>query len=342
MNQPARSAQLHPGDSNAAGEAVWKRILSSRHIVSAKGGTEVSFQALGSPCRIWLGTPPAKATAASEAALRWVAEFETRYSRFIPTSLVNQINDAAGRQWVEIDPETERILALCQEMHFITRGTFDPTALPLIRLWDWKANPRVVPNDAAVDAARRLVGWRKVQRSPGKVFLPEPGMALDLGGMGKEYAVDQVTLLVAELGASSGLVDFGADVRVFGKPPEGKPAWHIGLEDPSRPGQCWTGLAVNDHAVATSGDYRRHFVAHGRRYGHILDIRTGRPVDNGIRAVSVVAPSCSLAGMLSTAAFVLGPQEGLRLLDATPGAAGCIVTDNAKLQGQRFHQFMTR
>jgi thiamine biosynthesis lipoprotein len=255
---------------------------------------------------------------------------------------VNRINQAAGREWVEIDPETERILALCHEMHFITRGTFDPTALPLIRLWDWKANPPVAPGPAAIEAARNLVGWRKVQRAPGKVFLPEPGMALDLGGMGKEYAVDQVTLLVSELGASSGLVDFGADVRVFGQPPEGKPAWHIGLEDPARPGQCWTGLAVNAHSVATSGDYRRHFVANGRRYGHILDVRTGWPVDNGIRAVSVVAPSCSLAGMLSTAAFVLGPQEGLRLLDATPQAAGCIVTDKAKLEGQRFHQFMTR
>jgi len=296
---------------------------------------------MGSPCRIWLGAPSEKANVAAEAALRWLAEFESRYSRYIPTSLLNRINDAAGREWVDIDPETERILALCHEMNFITQGTFDPTALPLIRLWDWKKNPPVIPDDAAIAAARTCVGWRKVQRAPGKVFLPERGMAIDLGGMGKEYAVDQVSLLLVQNGISTGLVDFGADVRAFGPPPEGKPAWHIGLEDPSRPGQCWTGLAINNNAVATSGDYRRHFVANGHRYGHILDVRTGRPVDNGIRAVSVVAPSCSLAGMLSTSAFVLGPEEGLRLLDATPNAAGCIITDRAKLHGQRFHLFAT-
>lgn len=340
MTQPSSNVCL--GISEVDSTVVRERIWSSRRMASSKGGIEVSFQAMGSPCRIWLGGPPAKANAAIEEALRWLAEFEARYSRFIPTSLVNRINAAAGKDWVEIDPETERMLALCHEMNFITRGTFDPTALPLVRLWDWKKNPPVIPDDSAIAAAQKLVGWRKVQRAPGKVSLAEAGMSIDLGGMGKEYAVDQVTLLLAQNGIPGVLVDLGADVRVFGPPPQGKPAWHIGLEDPGRPGQCWTGLAINDNAVATSGDYLRHFVANGHRYGHILDVRTGRPVDNGIRAVSVVASSCSLAGMLSTSAFVLGPEEGLRLLDAAPQAAGCIITDSAKIQGQRFHQFTTR
>lgn len=323
-------------------EPVWRRTQSTLKVSAARGGTEVSFVAMGSPCRVWMPGAPARAASIAEAVARWVAQFEARYSRFLPTSLVSRINAAAGREWVAIDPETERLLALCQEMHFFTRGTFDPTALPLLRLWDWKANPPVVPDDAAIEAARRLVAWRKVQRAPGKVFLPEPGMALDLGGMGKEYAVDQVTQLLGEMGLVAGLVDFGADVRVFGPPPPGKPAWHIGLEDPARPGQCWTGVAVNGQAVATSGDYRRHFVIDGHRYGHIVDVRTGRPVDNGCRAVSVVAPSCSLAGMLSSAAFVLGPQEGMRLLESTPQVAGCIVTDRGPLPTRRFHEIATR
>lgn len=316
---------------------VLERIRKSRQAAASSGGEEISFHAMGTPCRVWITAPKPIVAAAWDAVIRWVAEFEAKYSRFIPSSLVNQINDAAGRAWVQIDPETERMLSLCHEMHFITRGTFDPTALPLIRVWDWKANPPKVPDDANIEAARKLVGWRKVQRAPGKVFLPEPGMAIDLGGMGKEYAVDQVIQLLAELGATSALVDFGADVRVFGPPPGGKPAWHIGLEDPAQPGQCWTGLAIRDQAVATSGDYRRHFVSNGRRFGHILDVRTGRPVDNGCRAVSVVASSCSLAGMLSTAAFVLGPEEGLRLLDATSQAEGCILTDAGKLPSRRFY-----
>src|SRR5262249_30291461 len=152
-----------------------------------------------------------------------------------------------------------------------------------------------------VAEAKRLVGWRRLQRAPGQVFLPEVGMGIDLGGMGKEYAVDYVAQLLAGQGVSGALVDFGADVRVIGLPGDGRPGWHIGLDDPRQPGRCWCGLGLRAGAVATSGDYLRRFVRDGRSYGHILDVRTGWPVENGCRAASVVAPSCTLAGMLSTA-----------------------------------------
>jgi thiamine biosynthesis lipoprotein len=163
-------------------------------------------------------------------------------------------------------------------------------------------------------------------------------MGIDLGGMGKEYAVDQVTLLAQQCGMSGALVDFGADIRAFGLPADGRPGWHIGLEDPKSPGACWRGLAVQNAAVATSGDYLRCFELNGIRYGHILDPRTGRPVATGIRSVSVLAPSCTQAGMLSTCAFVLGPEEGIRLLDATAGAAGAIITETQTLYSRRFHE----
>ncbi len=199
-----------------------------------------------------------------------------------------------------------------------------------------------MPDDQAIEATKAKVGWRKIQRAPGKVFLPEAGMALDLGGIGKEYAVDQVTQLAVESGATSVLVDFGQDVRVHGPAPERKPAWHIGLEDPTQPGRCWTGVAANNQAVATSGDYLRRFVRDGQRYGHILDVRTGRPVANGCRAVSVIAPTCTLAGMLSTTAFVLGPTEGVRLLDATFQTAGCVLTDSGLCASRHFYNYATK
>lgn len=322
-------------------QSVFDRIKASARASSAAGWHHLSFHAMGTPCRVQLAGPKPAVTAVLDQVLSWVANFEARYSRYLPTSLVSRINQAAGREWVEIDPETERLFAICDEMNFVTRGVFDPTALPLIQLWEWKASPPVVPDNAAIQAARNKIGWRKVQRAPGKVFLPEPGMALDLGGMGKEYAVDQVLQLVLGSGATSVLVDFGHDVRVRGPAPEKKPAWHIGLEDPAKPGTCWTGVAVNNQAVATSGDYLRCFVQGGRRYGHILDLRTGRPVANDCLAVSVIAPHCTLAGMLSTTAFVLGPQEGLRLLDATYQAEGCIITDNARLASRRFSEYAT-
>ena len=323
-------------------KSVFERIGASARYQVTGDWHELSFGALGSPCRVRFQASASAAKSLPDAIMHWVADFEARYSRFIPTSLVSRITNAAGREWVETDPETDQLLTLCQEAHFITRGVFDPTALPLIKLWNWKANPPVVPDDESIAAALRLVGWRKVKRAPGKVFLPEPGMALDLGGIGKEYAVDQVTQFVVQSGATSVLVDFGRDVRVAGPAPDIKPAWHIGLDDPRQPGRCWTGLALNDHAVATSGDYLRSFEHQGQRYGHILDIRTGRPVASGCRAVSVIAPTCTLAGMLSTTAFVLGPVEGLQLINATYRAEGCIVTDTGVLASRRFQEYATR
>jgi thiamine biosynthesis lipoprotein len=274
-------------------------------------------------------------------AIAWVAAFEAKYSRFLPDSLVSRINQGAGGDWVALDPETDRILTMCQEMHFLTRGAFDPTSLPLIRLWNWKVERPAIPQDAEIAAAKELVGWNRVERKPGQVRLPKAGMSLDLGGMGKEYAVDCVSALGAQRGLAGLLVDFGADVRVSGLPPDGRPGWHIGLEDPDRPGTCWTGLAVRDAGVATSGDYVRKFELNGRRYGHIIDVRTGYPVDNGVRAVSVTAPTCTMAGMLSTAAFVLGPEAGLKLIETQMAAAGALSTARGRLFSRRITQYMT-
>src|SRR6202021_3549306 len=110
----------------------------------------------------------------------------------------------------------------------------------------------------------------KVQRRPGGIFLPRRGMALDLGGIGKEYAVDCVVNLAIQRGIRNVLVDFGQDVRVHGHAPD-KKFWWIGLESAQQPGKCWSGVAVTDQAVATSGDYSRYFIHNGVRYGHILD-----------------------------------------------------------------------
>ncbi|HEY6166769.1 MAG TPA: FAD:protein FMN transferase, partial [Verrucomicrobiae bacterium] len=175
--------------------SVHERIRASAQRTFRDGAHTLTFHAMGTACRIHFAAGPALAEQFAAAALQWVADFETRYSRFLPESLTCEISRQSGKSWVNIDPETERLLACCHEAHFLTRGVFDPTALPLIQLWNWKADPPVIPDDAAIEGAMKKVGWRKVQRAPGKVFLPEPGMSLDFGGIGKEYAVDQVVRL---------------------------------------------------------------------------------------------------------------------------------------------------
>ena len=298
------------------------------------------WKALGTECFIqFVCDGEAAAQAFARAATSWVEAFEARYSRFRPDSLVSRINAAAGRDWVQVDAEMETFLDLSGSLYELSRGLLDVTALPLMRLWDYKAAVPRVPSAAEISAALRLVGWPRVERQPGRVRLPEAGMALDFGGWGKEYAVDVVAEIAREHRITCALVDFGHDLRALGAAP-GKPGWHIGLEDPAKPDTCWGSLAITNRGVASSGDYRRGFTHHRVRYGHIVDPRTGRPVTHRTRQVTVIAPTCVQAGVLSTTAFILPPAEGIRLIQDSIGAEGCIVTDDSRHQTRSFFNYV--
>src|SRR4051812_5190934 len=169
---------------------------------------KLTFPALGTVCEVQYGAPGGdpQAKAFEAAAVGWVNAFEAKYSRFRPDSLVSRINAAAGREAIEVDPEMEGMLKVCDTLNFMTQGVLDPTALPLILLWNYKAEKPRIPTGAEIAAARAGVGWSKVQRTPGRVFLPEPGMAIDFGGFGKEYAVDIVAQIAGDHGIPSALV----------------------------------------------------------------------------------------------------------------------------------------
>ncbi|MEZ5276271.1 MAG: FAD:protein FMN transferase [Opitutaceae bacterium] len=306
------------------------------------GVTRIDFKAMGTNCMIqFVAGSEAQARSFGQAVVDWVGRFEARYSRFREDSLISRINAAAGRGWVTIDEETAALLQLCDQLYLTTGGVFDPTALPIIRLWYrslGQPEPEI-PSDEAVAAAMSRVGWLRVQREADRIFLPEPGMAIDFGGFGKEYAVDQVAGIAEAHGLSDVLVDFGHDVRVAGAPP-GLPCWHIGLEDPFRPGQCWSSLGITGRGIATSGDYIRVFVRDGKRYGHIIDPRTGYPVSNGVRSVTVVSDSCLQSGILSTTAFILGPVEGKAHIESTLGADGCLISEKETDETRGFFQYV--
>lgn len=303
---------------------------------------KVTFPALGTNCEVQYVAPDGGRQAADfeNAAVAWVQAFEAKYSRFRPDSLVSRINRAAGREWVEIDPEMEQMLKLCDALHFMTQGVLDPTALPLIRLWNWKAEKPRLPSAAEIAGAMRLVGWSKVRRAQGKILLPEAGMALDFGGFGKEHAVDVVARIATQHGLGNVLVDFGHDLRALGAPP-GRPAWHIGLEDPERPGKSWASVGLNgSRGIASSGDYIRCFKIGERRYGHIVDPRTGWPVANGCTQATVIADTCLQAGVLSTSAFVLGVPQGIELIQSCLGAEGMLLTGGARAQTRGFYRYV--
>jgi len=301
---------------------------------------KLAFFALGTTCEVQYVTPNNQPLSAFEnATVAWVAGFEAKYSRFRPSSLVSRITAAAGQAWVEVDAEMEELLKLCDSLYSMTQGVLDPTALPLIRLWNWKAEHPEIPSPRQIETARNLTGWNKVQRLPGKVFLPEPGMALDFGGFGKEYAVDIIAQTAVNYGINNVLVDFGHDLRALGAPP-GRPAWHVGLEDPKNLGQTAGSVAIAGRGVASSGDYVRCFKIAGRRYGHIIDPRTGWPVSNGCTQATVIADSCLQAGVLSTTSFVLGLKDGIAFIRGFPGTDGILLSDSLRAQTPGFFHYV--
>ncbi len=307
-----------------------------------RGVRRLAFRALGTPCNIQFRLTEEKAALLFAAeAINWLSDFDAKCSRFRPNSMVSRINEAAGREWVAVDAEMERLLDIADGLYFLTTGLIDATMLPLLHVWDWKRVHTRLPAAEEVKNAHALTGWKKVQRRKGAVFLPTAGMGLDFGGFGKEFAVDQLAAIAKRFGIRDALIDLGRDIMALGGNGV-HPFWHVGVEDGIHPGQCRGGLGVTNRAVASSGDYARHFTHNGVRYGHILDPRTGWPVGNEMRAVTVIAPSCLEAGVLSTSIFILGGKEGMLLAGRSPHIAVSAQTDRGVLDTREFVRWQVR
>lgn len=307
-----------------------------------RGVRTLAFKAMGTNCSVKFRLEDESAALEfGRITLDWVSRFEGKFSRFRPDSVVTAINREAGGGWVSVDGETEHMLDLAAQVYQQSDGAVDATALPLLRVWNWKEAHESLPHPSAVKAALDLTGWPLVERRMGAVRLPLSGMGLDFGGFGKEYAVDQVAKLARAAGIHDALIDFGRDIFAMGGNGE-HPFWHIGIEDGNQPGNCWGGLAVSDQAVGSSGDYHRFFSHGGKRYGHILDPRTGWPVANGMRAVTVVAPSCLQAGIYSTAVFVLGARKGLHLASLARGVEVCAQSESGIEGSRAFGRFLVK
>jgi thiamine biosynthesis lipoprotein len=244
-----------------------------------------------------------------QLAVAEVKRIETKFSRYIDSSIVGQINAKAGLAWVSCDDETRGLLEYANTLFVHSGGLFDITSGVLRRVWDFGKSK--VPSEEELKQVLPLIGWNKLERLDNNVRLNKKGMQLDLGGFGKEYAVDRVATIFLENGVTSALINFGGDVRALGTKPDGDP-WHIGIQDPRQLDRCFATLSLSQGALATSGDYERFFELGGQRYCHILNPKTGMPVSYW-RSVTVLAPLASASGATSTIAMLL-QEQGLDYL----------------------------
>ncbi len=269
----------------------------------------VRFGAMASQCEVQLAARDG--THAQQLAAPAIAEvrrIETAFSRYRDDSIVSRINRAAGLDWVEVDAETDALFNYADALYASSGGLFDITSGVLRRAWDFRT-PRLPAGDA-LQALRALIGWNRVERTPGRIRLPLAGMEIDFGGFGKEYAADRAASL---LGSRCGYVNLGGDLRVMGPQLDGSP-WQIGIQHPRQEGQMVATIAIASGALATSGDYERFFELDGKRYCHLLDPRSAYPVAHW-QAVSVLAPLAVAAGSYATIAM-LKAGEAIDFLEA--------------------------
>jgi thiamine biosynthesis lipoprotein len=252
----------------------------------------------------------AQAQSAASAAIDEVLRIEAKYSRYRADSVVSRVNAAAGGEPVAIDAETSALLAFADAAHRNSGGLFDPTSGVLRRAWDFRVAR--VPSQAELAPLLSRIGWSRVERGVDTVRLAEPGMELDFGGFGKEYAVDRAVAMLMAHGAESAMVNLAGDLAITGPQPDGTP-WRVGVMHPRREQAVIATLPVASGALATSGDYERFIEVEGVRHCHILDPRTGHSA-RGFQSVTVVAPSCLVAGSATTIAMLKGAGEGLRWL----------------------------
>ncbi|GAA6144882.1 FAD:protein FMN transferase [Thalassolituus maritimus] len=228
-----------------------------------------------------------------------VRRIEQKYSRYRDASVLSQINASAGGHPVKIDNETQWLLDYARVGFEQSDGLFDITSGVLRRVWDFKAG--LMPTAAQLETVRRKIGFDRITVSNHCIALPE-GMEIDFGGIGKEYAADAAAEMARKAGIVSGIIDLGGDLHVLGPKADGAP-WTLGVRNPRCPQQASGTLPVYQGGMASSGDYERYFERDGKRYCHILNPVTGYPASHWA-SVTVIAPSCLLAGTLSTIAML--------------------------------------
>lgn len=252
---------------------------------------------------------PDQARSAVEKAYAELQRIDALMSEWKPESPISQVNDAAGKQSVQVPAELREMLERSIRYSVITEGTFDVTWRGMGHIWHFDDTFKP-PTKAAVEAARKNVDYRRIQIIGNRIFLPS-GMSVGLGGIAKGYAVDRAAGVLEDDGFADSLIDGGGDVLVSGTR-LGEP-WRLGVQDPRKPRGTIIGMMrLSNCALVSSGDYERFRIVDGVRYHHIIDPRTGYPATASI-AVSVMSRTAEQGVVLAKGVFILGPERGLEL-----------------------------
>jgi FAD:protein FMN transferase len=315
--------------ANFGDDPDMEETVGSEIAIEAIGASEFAFRfrAMASPCELHLADlARADAREIAQRCIDEVVRVESKYSRYREDSVVSRINAAAGSSHrVKVDPETLSLLDFAATLHRESEGRFDITSGILRRAWNF--HDARIPSEAALRELLPLIDATAIELCTGDVRLTKPGMEIDFGGFGKEYAADRAAAIAESLGARHGFVNLGGDLRAIGPRADGSP-WSIGIQHPRDPQATIAHIALSHGALATSGDYERFFERDGQRYCHILDPRTGMSAQYW-QSISVLGAVCVAAGALATIAMLRG-DDAIEFLNAQATAYLAIRHDGAR------------
>ena len=262
-------------------------------------------------------------------------EIESKMSATIESSEVSQINNNAGIEPVTVSPDTYFVIKEAKHYAEMSPGSYDPTIGPLVDLWEIKSGETErdwIPEEADIERDRDLVDYNKLEiLDNNRIFLKEKGMKINLGGIVKGYATDEVRRILLENGVNTAIIDLGGNVFAHGVKDDGSP-WKIGVQNPFEVTGSYLGiLEVRDKTIVTSGDYERYFEYKGEIYHHIIDSKTGYPSNNEVTGVTIVADKSIDGDALSTTLFVLGVDEGMKLVESLDGVDAIFVTKDKSI-----------
>jgi thiamine biosynthesis lipoprotein len=248
-----------------------------------------------------------------------------------------QINQNAGIRPIAVSGELITVLQRALFFAEVTDGAFNPAVGPLVKLWNIGTEDARLPEESEIAAARSLANYRDIEIDEANqtVYLKREGMSLDLGGIAKGYAADELVAILKDAGVRRAVIDLGGNIYAHGsKTPKQK--WRIGIQNPLAPrGEYLAVEEAADKTLVTSGVYERFFEENGIRYHHILDPKTGFPADSGLLSVTVIAESSLDADALSTSLFVLGYERGTSLPVRFPGVEAVFVFRDATVKRAR-------
>ena len=267
-------------------------------------------------------------------ALRKVDALMSTYKEDSEISILNREGKA------QVSEETLEVIEDAIKFSNLTDGAFDITCRPLINLWKRAKKEEKVPTEMEIEEAISLVGYQRIILEGNQIRLEKKGMQIDLGGIAKGYAVDKAIEALKKNGIKRALVNAGGDLYALGTDRQGE-KWQIGVQDPREEDKIIDIIKVKDKAVATSGDYRRYFTLEGKRFSHIVNPKTGLTVQDVPMSVTIIGPDATTTDALSTGVFVLGPEEGMKLIESLPEVEGMIISEGMKkLTSQGWEKFL--